>query len=115
VAFADVFSYNCYVVSVAERFENGVLCGADFQSALSMAGWKPAPRHGRLSATENMWKRELPFAEKALPMAAVTVEVPEFVLAALHSNPDELAGEVRLAAAATWYGQGKVSQEVAAQ
>lgn len=47
-------------------------------------------------------------------MTAVTVEVPESVLAVLHSNPKEFAGEMRLAAAATWYGQGKVSQEVAA-
>jgi predicted HTH domain antitoxin len=48
-------------------------------------------------------------------MAAVTVEVPESVLAALRSNPEEFANEMRLAAAATWYEQGKVSQEVAAR
>jgi len=51
---------------------------------------------------------------KELAMAAITVEMPEFVLAVLHSNPEEFADEMRLAAA-TWYGQGKVSQEVAAR
>jgi hypothetical protein len=48
-------------------------------------------------------------------MATVSVEVPESVLAVLHNNPDEFAAEMRLAAAATWYEQGKVSQEVAAR
>jgi predicted HTH domain antitoxin len=47
-------------------------------------------------------------------MAAVTVDVPESVLAVLRSNPQEFANEMRLAAAAAWYEQGKVSQEVAA-
>ena len=48
-------------------------------------------------------------------MAAITVEMPESVLAILRNNPEEFAGEMRLAAAATWYEQGKVSQEVAAR
>ena len=48
-------------------------------------------------------------------MATVTMEVPESVLAVLRNNPDEFASEMRLAAAATWYEKGKVSQEVAAR
>jgi hypothetical protein len=48
-------------------------------------------------------------------MAAVVVDVPESVLAAMRSNPDEFVGEMRLVAAATWYAQGRVSQEVAAR
>ncbi len=48
-------------------------------------------------------------------MATVTFEVPESVLAALRRNSDEFAEEMRLAAAAIWYEQGKVSQEVAAR
>jgi len=48
-------------------------------------------------------------------MATVTVEVPESVLAVLRNDPVEFASEMRLAAAVTWYEQGKVSQEVAAR
>lgn len=48
-------------------------------------------------------------------MTTLTLELPENVLAALRCSPEDLSKEVRLAAAATWYGQGKVSQEVAAQ
>lgn len=47
-------------------------------------------------------------------MATVMLELPEKALAALHFDPSELADEVRLAAAALWYEQGKLSQEVAA-
>jgi len=48
-------------------------------------------------------------------MATVTVEVPESILAVLRNDPAEFASEMRLAAAATWYEQGKISQEVAAR
>jgi predicted HTH domain antitoxin len=48
-------------------------------------------------------------------MAAITVDVPESVLAVLRNDPKEFAGEMRLAAAAAWYEQGKVSQEMAAR
>ena len=48
-------------------------------------------------------------------MAVITMEMPESVLAVLRDNPEEFASEMRLAAAATWYEQGKVSQEVAAR
>jgi len=47
-------------------------------------------------------------------MATVTMDVPESVLATLRNNPAEFASEMRLAAAAAWYQQGKVSQEMAA-
>lgn len=48
-------------------------------------------------------------------MTQLTMEFPESVLAALRCAPAEFSREMRLAAAATWYEQGKVSQEVAAQ
>lgn len=48
-------------------------------------------------------------------MTRVTVELPEKALAALRYDPEELAREIRFTAAASWYGQGKVSQEVAAE
>lgn len=48
-------------------------------------------------------------------MATLTMEMPDKVLAALRNNPEQFAGEMRLAAAALWYEEGRVSQEVAAQ
>ena len=48
-------------------------------------------------------------------MPTITVEVPESVLAVLRNDPNEFARQMRLAAAVTWYEQGKVSQEVAAR
>ncbi|MEW6487226.1 MAG: UPF0175 family protein [Thermodesulfobacteriota bacterium] len=45
----------------------------------------------------------------------VCVDLPEGLLAALKTSPDGLGREVRLAAAVTWYEQGKVSQEIAAR
>lgn len=48
-------------------------------------------------------------------MATLTVEFPESALAALRLSPSDFPGEMRLAAAVTWYESGKVSQEVAAQ
>jgi predicted HTH domain antitoxin len=47
-------------------------------------------------------------------VTTVSVQVPETVLAVLRTNPEQFASEMRLAAAATWYEQGKISQEVAA-
>jgi len=41
--------------------------------------------------------------------------VPDKVFAALRVGPDEFTREMRLAAAASWYEQGKASQEVAAK
>jgi predicted HTH domain antitoxin len=48
-------------------------------------------------------------------MAIVTVTVPEEILAALHRSPEELADDVRLAAAVDWYRRGLVSQGRAAE
>lgn len=47
-------------------------------------------------------------------MTTLSISLPEEVLAALRCDPEQLGREMRLTAAATWYEQGKVSQEVAA-
>lgn len=47
-------------------------------------------------------------------MTFVNVELPETVYAVLHCAPDKLGNELRLAAAAQWYQQGRVSQGMAA-
>lgn len=48
-------------------------------------------------------------------MTHVNVELPETVYSVLHCGPDELSGELRLAAAVQWYDQGRISQEAAAE
>ncbi|MFA6240935.1 MAG: UPF0175 family protein [Candidatus Hydrogenedentales bacterium] len=48
-------------------------------------------------------------------MTTLTVELPEGVLAALQLSPQDFPKEMSLAAAITWYENGKISQEVAAQ
>lgn len=48
-------------------------------------------------------------------MTQVNVELPESVAAMLHCAPEQLADEVRLAAAVQWYQQGRISQELAAE
>jgi len=48
-------------------------------------------------------------------MAILTMDMPDKVLATLRNNPEQFASELRLAAAAAWYEQGRVSQEVAAE
>lgn len=48
-------------------------------------------------------------------MTNVNVELPETVYSALHCGPEELSGELRLAAAVQWYRQGRISQEVAGE
>jgi predicted HTH domain antitoxin len=48
-------------------------------------------------------------------MATLNVEMPDKVFAALKVGPDDFTREMRLAAAASWYEQGKASQEVAAK
>ncbi len=47
-------------------------------------------------------------------MTHLDVELPENVYSVLHCSPDELENEMRLAAAALWYQQGRISQEWAA-
>ncbi len=48
-------------------------------------------------------------------MASITVELPAETLAAPRRSPDQLAGDVHLAAAIYWYANGELSQERAAQ
>jgi predicted HTH domain antitoxin len=48
-------------------------------------------------------------------VTTLTVEIPEKVFAAMRVDPDEFAKEMRLAAAVSWYEQGKISQELAAR
>lgn len=47
-------------------------------------------------------------------MTHIHMELPETVYSVLHCSPDELSQEMRLAAAALWYLQGRISQEWAA-
>ena len=48
-------------------------------------------------------------------MQALRIELDDDVLLGLQRTPEELAGELRLAAAVKWYEMGIVSQEKAAQ
>ena len=48
-------------------------------------------------------------------MKTLKMEFPEKVFAAMCFDPDQFAEEMRIAAAAVWYEQGKVSQELAAR
>ena len=50
----------------------------------------------------------------ALAVTEVSVQLPATASASLGCNRDDLGQELRLAAAALWYQQGRVSQEVAA-
>ena len=45
----------------------------------------------------------------------VCMEVDDEVLLGMNKSPEELAGEMRLAAAVKWYEMGMISQERAAQ
>lgn len=47
-------------------------------------------------------------------MATITLDLPEDVFSTLRRSPEELAQEVRLAAAIHWYQRGLISQEKAA-
>ncbi|MEA3360162.1 MAG: UPF0175 family protein [Thermodesulfobacteriota bacterium] len=48
-------------------------------------------------------------------MRTLTMDVPEKIFAVMRFDPNQFADEMKLAAAAVWYEQGKVSQEIAAQ
>ncbi len=48
-------------------------------------------------------------------MTQVRVELPETVYSVLHCSPSDLDKELRLAASAHWYQQGRISQEWAAK
>ena len=47
-------------------------------------------------------------------MTTLTIELTGQVFAAMRYDPAQFTREMRLAAAATWYEQGKISQEMAA-
>ena len=47
-------------------------------------------------------------------MTTVTMELPDGVFAATRNDPIHFTKEMREAAAATWYGAGRLSQEMAA-
>jgi len=47
-------------------------------------------------------------------MTTLNIELSDDVFAAMRYDPDHFAREMRLAAAATWYEQGRISQEMAA-
>ncbi len=47
-------------------------------------------------------------------MTTLTMEFPDKVFAATRNDPSRFAKEMRLAAAAAWYEQGRISQEIAA-
>ena len=47
-------------------------------------------------------------------MKTLTVEVPDQAFAALRYDLEEFTQEMRLAAAVSWYEQGRISQELAA-
>lgn len=48
-------------------------------------------------------------------MMTLTFDLPEAIFASLRRSPDHLIREMRLTAAATWYSQGRISQEIAAR
>ncbi|MEN8177166.1 MAG: UPF0175 family protein [Pseudomonadota bacterium] len=48
-------------------------------------------------------------------MTKISVELPDTVYSVLHCGPSELDKELRLAASAHWYQQGRISQEWAAR
>ena len=48
-------------------------------------------------------------------MTTIEVALPDETFSALRRSPDELADELRVAAAVHWYSRGFVSQERAAQ
>jgi len=47
-------------------------------------------------------------------MTQVNLELPETIYSVLHCSPGEPDKELRLAASAQWYQQGRISQEWAA-
>jgi predicted HTH domain antitoxin len=48
-------------------------------------------------------------------MISITMEFPDDLLSGMELSPTEFGRELRLAGAAHWYGQGRISQERAAQ
>lgn len=48
-------------------------------------------------------------------MVKINIELPETVLSAMHTDPQEFAREMRVAAAVKWYELGRISQEKASE
>ena len=48
-------------------------------------------------------------------MTTLNMDLPDQIFSVMRYAPEEFKKEMRLAAAATWYEQGKVSQEIAAK
>ena len=48
-------------------------------------------------------------------MTTLEIQIPDQTVAGLSREPEELAAELRIAAAVKWYELGRVSQEVAAE
>ena len=48
-------------------------------------------------------------------MVTLQIQLPEEAFSALRRSPDEMVGDMRLAAAIHWYSRGLISQERAAQ
>ena len=48
-------------------------------------------------------------------MTTIELALPDEIFAAMRRSPEELGGELRLAAAIFWYSRGLLSQERAAQ
>jgi len=48
-------------------------------------------------------------------MKTLNIELPDQVFSVMRYAPEEFKNEMRLAAAAVWYEQGKISQEMAAK
>ena len=60
------------------------------------------------------WARNSLFKEKPA-MVHMTIDMPEEALAALRTDPENFARELRLAAAVKWYELRRVTQERAAK
>ena len=50
-----------------------------------------------------------------MPMAQVTLDLPDSAFSALRKSPEEFAQELLLAAVIHWYSQGMISQGKAAE
>lgn len=48
-------------------------------------------------------------------MMTLTIDLPDAIFSSLRRSPDDLVREMRMTTAATWYSQGRISQEIAAR
>lgn len=47
-------------------------------------------------------------------MTTLTLELPDEIFAVMRDDADHIKQEMRLASAMVWYGEGRISQEMAA-